>query len=216
MKLEFKNLPIAAKIGIPIIPAILIGVAVFFLVYTPKQEEINKISAAISKQKDEIAKKQMDVKDLPIKLAQLAEVQKRFNEIKYQLPLENEVSDLLKQVSDNASQNNVPILSWSPVAKKKKTTAGMRYLEIPVNITIKGSYHNLGNFFASLTSIDRIINIQDIKLTSPNIQNKVASLSISFSAVTYSTLPDPPPVVKQKVKTKKPDETKKPEESKAK
>jgi type IV pilus assembly protein PilO len=108
--------------------------------------------------------------------------------------MENEVSNLLKQVSDNATINNVPVLSWNPGATKKRNTAGMDYLEIPVDVNINGSYHNLGRFFASLTALDRIVNIQNIRLSNPVINGKEAHLNISFTAVTFSLIPSEPKV----------------------
>ncbi|MBF0473483.1 MAG: type 4a pilus biogenesis protein PilO [Nitrospirae bacterium] len=188
MKIDLINIPTPAKFAITAIPAILICVAIYFLIFDPNNKEINTLTADILKQKDEISKKQKDVKELPIRTKQYDEVLKRFDEIKYQLPMENEVSNLLKQVSDNATINNVPILSWNPGSDKKRNTAGMDYLERPVDITLNGSYHNLGRFFASLTALDRIVNIQNIRLGNPTIKEKEATLNISFSAVTFSSV----------------------------
>jgi type IV pilus assembly protein PilO len=58
---------------------------------------------------------------------------------------------------------------------------------------MSGSYHRLGNFFASLTKLDRIVNITDIKLGSPKPEGKEAILDITFSAVTFTAIPEPKP-----------------------
>lgn len=200
MKIDYKKLPKEARYGLPIIPAILISAAIYFFIFAPNNEEINGLNVDVKKQRDEIAKKQMDVKRLPILKKQYTEALNRFDEVKYQLPKESEVSNLLKQVSDNAVSNKVPVLSWIPGANKKKTMAGMDYLEIPVAVILNGSYHNIGRFFASLTSLDRIVNIQDIRLSSPAIKGKEAMLNINFSAVTYS-------IVEEKSKEKGKDQT---------
>jgi len=104
-----------------------------------------------------------------------------------QLPEEGEISSLLKQIYDLGEEAGLQILSWRP-AGSKKHPSGIVF-EIPVNVTLSGSYHELGRFFASLTTLERIVNLNNIRLSGGgNKQGKTVSLSISLSAVTFTAV----------------------------
>jgi type IV pilus assembly protein PilO len=121
---------------------------------------------------------------------------RRLDELKLQLPEEKEVSTLLKQVSDLGIRSGLHIMLWKP-EQKKTHPSGIVYV-IPVKVELTGSYHSLGYFFSSLTKLDRIVNISDIKLSDPKPGKDVASLKVSFTATTFSSIPE-------EETTKKPD-----------
>jgi type IV pilus assembly protein PilO len=108
--------------------------------------------------------------------------------LKQQLPDEKEVSTLLKQVSDLCIRSGLKVILWKP-QQRKPHSSGIVY-EIPVSVELSGSYHNLGYFFSSLTKLNRIVNISNIKLGDPKADQGSAMLRISFTATTFSAIPE--------------------------
>jgi len=94
----------------------------------------------------------------------------------------------LRQISDLGIKSGLKIILWKP-EQKKDHPSGIIY-EIPVNVELSGSYHNLGIFFSSLTKLNRIVNISDIKLSDPKPQRNEAILKITFKATTFSSIPE--------------------------
>lgn len=188
LKIDIKALPGPVKAMIVILPALVIVIAVVVMVILPKNREIQTIEGKIQVQENEIAKSQAKAEKLPELIAKNQWLRKRLNELKEQLPEEKEVSDLLKQVSDLGLASGLRILLWKP-EQKKTHSSGIVY-EIPVKVELSGSYHSLGNFFSSLTRLNRIVNISDIKLSDPKQMKDNAVLKVSFTATTFSAVPE--------------------------
>lgn len=186
IKLDIKNLPPYVKTILSILPALIIAIVVVMLVIMPKNKEIKTLENKISAQEGEIAKSQARVGTLTELTLENERLKKRLDELKLQLPEEKEVSSLLKQVSDLGIKSGLQILFWKPESKKIHHS-GIVY-EIPVKIELAGSYHNLGYFFSSLTRLNRIVNISDMKFGDPRPEKGNAILKISFTATTFSAL----------------------------
>jgi type IV pilus assembly protein PilO len=186
--LDLKNLPLYAKILIGSVPSVVIIVVVLFLLVMPKREEIKVLDGKIAKQEDEIARDEAKAAKLPELTLENERLRKRLNELKQQLPEEKEVSTLLRQVSDLALRAGLKIALWRPEPRKVHPS-GIVY-EIPVRVELSGSYHSLGYFFSSLTKLNRIVNISDIRIANPKRQKGIAIDSISFIATTFSAIPE--------------------------
>ncbi len=188
LNINMKNLPLPVKILIAVAPAILIVAVVLFLFVMPKNKEIKALEKKIAAQENEIAADQVKVAKLPELTLENERLRKRLEELKQQLPEEKEVSTLLKQVSDLCISSGQKVQLWQP-AQKKTHSSGIVF-EIPVKVELSGSYHNLGYFFGSITKLNRIVNISDIKLSDPKPDKGVAVMKIAFTATTFSSVPE--------------------------
>jgi len=202
LNIKMDTLPLAAKVLIALVPAIIISALVVILLILPRHKEIEKLNVEITKQENDIAKDQMKTAKLSTLKAENMKLQKRLDELKLQLPEEREVSGLLKQVSDLGIKSGLKIIVWRP-EQKKDHPSGTIY-EIPVAVELSGSYHNLGIFFSSLTKLNRIVNISDIKMGSPQPEKGQAIVKINFKATTFSAISDKEAAAKAaEAKTKK-------------
>lgn len=188
LKFDIKTLPLAARIVITVLPSIIIAIVVIVFLILPKGKEIKRLNEEITKQVNEIAKDQAKAAKLDILKKQNERLLARLDELKQQLPEEWEVSGLLRQVSDLGIKAGLKIILWKP-EQKKDHPSGIIY-EIPVNVELSGSYHNLGVFFSSLTKLNRIVNIGNIKISDPKPQKNEAILKITFKAFTFSSIPE--------------------------
>ncbi len=188
VNINFKNLPPYIKVILAFLPSALIIVLVVFLLLAPKNKEIKALETKISAQENEIAKNQAKVAKLPELTLENEKLRARLNELKQQLPEEKEVSTLLKQVSDLCIRSGLKISLWKPEPRKTHSS-GIVY-EIPVKVELSGSYHSLGYFFSSLTALNRIVNISDIRLSDPKQDRANAVMKISFTATTFSAIPE--------------------------
>lgn len=188
LKIDIKALPPAARIIITILPSVLITILTVVFLILPRDKEIKRLNDEITKQENEIAKDQAKAAKLDILKKENERLRARLEELKLQLPEEREVSGLLRQVSDLGIKSGLKIVLWKP-EQKKDHPSGIIY-EIPVNVELSGSYHNLGIFFSNLTRLNRIVNIGDIKLSDPKPQRNEAILKISFKATTFSSIPE--------------------------
>jgi type IV pilus assembly protein PilO len=187
ININLQNLPPAARVAIALVPGIIIIVLFYFIAYSPNSKEIKKLKSDIVSQQKQIAKDEA-------KVAKLDEIKKRYKQLEFslkvlsqQLPEENEVSNLLKKISDKGLQSGLRIDLWKPGARSKHKSK-IVYV-IPVSVKMEGTYHNLGEFFSKLTGLDRIVNVKNIKLKEKSTKESLGNLAISFQVQTYSAIP---------------------------
>ena len=188
VNINLKTLPAYVKVILSLAPALLIVIGVVFLLILPKHKEINALEIKIAAQENEIAKNQAKAAKLPQLTLENEKLRKRLEELKLQLPEEKEITSLLKQVSDLCIRAGLKVSLWKPEAKRTHAS-GIVY-EIPVKVELGGSYHSLGSFFSSLTKLNRIVNITDFKLTDPKPDRGIAVMKITFTATTFSSVPE--------------------------
>ncbi|MBF0517242.1 MAG: type 4a pilus biogenesis protein PilO [Nitrospirae bacterium] len=176
------------KALIALLPAIIIAIPFYLLVYSPATELISKLTTELTKLNDEIATAEKKAAKLPSLKVQQKLAEEEYNKVRRHLPEENEITNLLKQVSDNAIKSGLTVILWEPQPRKNHSS-NILY-EIPVRVQVKGSYHKLGDFLSSLTALDRIVNTSKIDLGNPTPNGDEALLSISLEERTFSAIPD--------------------------
>jgi type IV pilus assembly protein PilO len=188
IKINISKLPPYVQTILSVSPAVIIIIVVVFLLILPKQKEIKAFDSKIALQENEIARSQSKVGMLPQLILENEKLRKKLTELQQQLPEEKEVSSLLKQVSDLGIKSGLKILFWKP-EQKRIHPSGIVY-EIPVKVELLGSYHDLGYFFSSLTKLNRIVNLSNIKLSDPRPEKENAIVKVSFTATTFSAIPE--------------------------
>lgn len=188
LNINLKTLPMYVKVILALAPGVIIAALVIFLVIVPKNKEIKDLDIKIAAQENEIATDQAKADKLPQLTFENERLRNRLNELKLQLPEEKEVSTLLKQVSDLCIRAGMKVGLWRP-EQRKIHTSGIVY-EIPVKVELSGTYHNLGYFFSSITKLNRIVNISDIRLSDPKQEKGVSTERITFVATTFSAVPE--------------------------
>ncbi|UCF87490.1 MAG: type 4a pilus biogenesis protein PilO [Nitrospiraceae bacterium] len=186
-KIDLRNIPVYAKVIILVLVVLIPVVAFYFLVYSPKTKEIKQLDAKISKLDNEIATAQ-------VKVRRLDELKVEYEKLKLQLaalreimPEEEEVSVLLKQISDLGLTSGLVIALWKPVSRIPDPEGV--YVEIPVQVEVMGGYHDLGVFYSHISRMPRLVNIANIKLSLPRQKTTEKQLiNAVFTASTFSAV----------------------------
>lgn len=169
-----------------------IAIIIFFLSLSilPAFEEVNKLKAEVKNQNTQISLLKKHAERLPILVSENERLQKHLHWLQMQLPEEREVSELLKQVSILGAKSGLYVMTWKP--KAKNVHPSKEVYEIPVEVEIRGSYHDFGKFCSSLTKLSRIVNINDIniKTIDPKTQKGPLGLQVNFLTTTYSIIPE--------------------------
>jgi type IV pilus assembly protein PilO len=80
------------------------------------------------------------------------------------LPEEKEMPDLLRAVTTAGSRAGVEFALFQP----KPSVAAEFHTAHPIQVTVRGTYHQVGSFLGRLANMDRIVNVTDLKLDQPN------------------------------------------------
>ncbi|GBD97440.1 MAG TPA: hypothetical protein ENG83_08050 [Nitrospirae bacterium] len=184
---KIKTLPAHYQIIIAALPSLILILLFFFLVFSPRNDEIKNLGQKISQLDKEIASGEAKVKKLDALIAENALLKKKLLRLKEQLPEEKEVSVLLKQISELGLKSGLKILLWKPQARKTQP-AGL-YVEIPVKVEVLAEYHRLGDFFSHISRLPRLVNISNIVLRVDKRGQKGRSIiKAAFTARTFASV----------------------------
>ena len=207
MKLDFKGLPVYVKWILAVVPAVVISLIFLFVSIggfksiMDLKKEIKTTDAKIDDQNNQIATSIAKGAKLETLKRENEQLLARLSELKEHLPEENEVSTLLKQVSDLSINSGLDVKVWRPSAKRKHPS-GIVY-EIPVSVSVTGTYHDLGGFLSSITKLSRIVNVNNLRLTPGGKKGASSMLNITFTASTFSALSEKELAEAQTAATKK-------------
>lgn len=185
---DIETLSPAKKKVLLVLPPVVIVVLFGLLLIMPTFEERTKLIAEIDKQKNEIQMAQKNAAKLSNLIAENERLKSKLFDLQMQLPEEKEVSGLLKQVSELGVKSGLQIVSWKP--KEKVVHPSKEVYEIPVEVEMRGNYHRFGQFFSNITKLSRIVNISNINIKTGEQKQKTTVLNVSFTAMTYSFIPE--------------------------
>ena len=196
--LDEKYIPLDKKIKIGIVvAAVVIPIVLFyFLSYKPGIEKKTGLTMQIASARADLTKAKKAAKELPKYQAEVEKTQKEFEEVAVVLPKTKEIPDLLRNISDLGKGAGLDFLSFKPGGEIPKDF----YAEIPVDISIKGPYHNMGFFLDQVSKLNRIVAVNNIKMGSPKKDGSEMLLNSNCRLVTYrfTDKPAAPPAAKKK------------------
>ncbi len=162
--------------------AVILPVALFyFVIFSPKSEEITVLNKNISSLKTELKSVQNKAAKKEEQEALMAEMEKRFKQASEVIPKNKEIPSLLTNISSQGTGAGLDILSFVPGAEAPKEF----YAEIPVSLSVIGTYHNLGYFLDTVSKLPRIVNVANISIGSPKMTEGEMMLSSKVNLVTY-------------------------------
>ncbi len=169
------------KIGICIVAALVPVLAFYFLCYTPKSKEIKQLRAKEQKLEQEIKRVEATVRNLEKHKAEMKETTEMFQMASQFLPQQQEIPTLLTNISSKGTSSGLEVETFKPKSEIFKEF----YAEIPVDIQVRGPYHNVGVFLYEISKLSRIVSVSSINMSSPKKEDGEMILNTKFNLVTY-------------------------------
>ena len=178
------DLPRQQKIGILAGLIVAILLLDYFLFYSPRSDEISKLTQEVENQRNERDKKKKEAANIPKLKEQMAQLDGRLKEAVAQLPDRKEIPDLLSSISNKVRESGLDILIFRPRAENIQEF----YAEIPVDIVVRGGFHNVAAFFDEVGRFNRLVNIANIELRNPKAKEDQVIMDVSTVATTFRFL----------------------------
>jgi type IV pilus assembly protein PilO len=178
---DIDSWPALPKLGVLLLALLALIAASYFLDW---QSQLESISEA---QKKEIVLREtfLDKKKQAINLEayrqQLADIEKSFGVLLKQLPGKSEMEALLTDINQAGLGRGMQFELFKPAASENVSEF---YAELPINIRVTGSYHDMGAFATDISKLSRIVLLTDVSLT----QVKEGTLAMDAIARTYRYL----------------------------
>ncbi|MEO8442382.1 MAG: type 4a pilus biogenesis protein PilO [Betaproteobacteria bacterium] len=197
-RLDPKNIgswPALPKLGILVLALIGIVAASYFFDW---QGQLEAIDASVKKEqtlRTTFLDKKKQAIDLDAYRKQLADIEKSFGTLLKQLPSKSEMEALLTDINQAGLGRGLQFELFKPAATE---TVSEFYAELPINIRVTGSYHDMGAFASDISKLSRIVLLNDVNLT---LNTKESGLAMDAVAKTYRYL-DEEEISKQKKSAK--------------
>lgn len=182
-ELDVNNLgswPAAAKI---IAGAILMAV-VLVLGYQfhlkDMQEQLDQRRAEEETLKQQFASKAFQAANLDAYKAQMKEMEESFGALLRQLPSDTEVPGLLEDITRTGLGSG---LEFEEIKLLPEVTQQF-YIELPIQISVVGGYHDLATFASGVSSLPRIVTLHDFEIK-PVSADSTTKLRMTIVAKTY-------------------------------
>lgn len=166
-----------------VVLCIIVAVAGYFTLTTPKLEELNKVEKEELALKTVFDEKAAKAANLDAYKQQLDEMRQSFGALLRQLPNKTEIETLLTDISQTGISSGLEIELFKPEGLVPKDF----YAEYPIKLKVTGRYHQFAQFVSGVAALPRIVTLQNIDIE-PAEKDAGVKLSMELTAVTYQYL----------------------------
>lgn len=168
--------PLPARIAVCAVLVIAILCGVYFMVIEDLNLQKDRVVAEEGDLRKAFETKSFQAANLEAYRQQMAEMEESFGALVKQLPSDTEVPGLLEDIDEKGTESNLVIDSIDLRPEK----VGEFYVELPIDIKVNGSYHDLGAFVSGVAGMPRIVTLHNYSIT-----EKDGRLAMSIGAKTY-------------------------------
>lgn len=144
------------------------------------QTSLEQARAQEQSLRTEFTSKSFRAANLDAYKAQLVEIEERFGSLLRQLPSDTEVPGLLEDITQIGLNSGLEFESIT----LGQEVAQQFYIELPINIVVQGSYHDLGTFVSGVSSLPRIVTLHDFDIAAVKDAGS-SQLKMNILAKTY-------------------------------
>lgn len=125
-----------------------------------QQEELDGKRQQQEKLKEEWLGKKKQALNLEAHRKQLAEIDEKFGALLKQLPNKTEMESLLIDINQAGLGRGLQFDIFKPGGEARRDF----YAELPIQLKMTGSYHDLGSFAGDIAKLSRIVTLNDVNL----------------------------------------------------
>lgn len=130
--------------------------------------------------KQQFSTKAFQAANLEAYKTQMKEMEESFGTLLRQLPSDTEVPGLLEDITRTGLGSG---LEFEEI-KLQPEVAQQFYIELPIQIAVVGTYHDLATFVSGVASLPRIVTLHDFDLK-PSTDGSLSKLRMHVLAKTY-------------------------------
>lgn len=185
--IDFKNagsLPMPVKLVLlSFLFLVLIGLGYWFL-WSPQIDEFDQAQDKEQELRQVFLSKKSQAVKIEAYKQQMINIEKTFGALLKQLPDKSQMDGLLTDINQAGLGRGLEFDLFKP---GQETIADF-YAEMPIQIKIKGSYHDVGAFATDISRLSRIVTLNDMSIAPLNKDTKDGPLTLEAVAKTYRYL----------------------------
>jgi type IV pilus assembly protein PilO len=183
------KLPLAGQLGVAAVVAALICGGFYYFWYSEALAQQKTKEARLADLQKDIRALEATANKLPEFQREVQALEARLETLKRILPPEKETPELMRRLQYLAAQSSLQIRKFNPAPVSQQEF----YQEVPFNLDVEGTYHNLGAFLDRISRMSRLVNIGNVKVkaqSKPTINNTITASAVATTYV-YQDVPPP-------------------------
>jgi Tfp pilus assembly protein PilO len=193
------------KMILLVLAVLVVGIGFYFMIYSPKINEINKLSVQLKSKQAELKQLQAAAARKPEVEARLRALQREVADTEAKLPTSREIPILLVQLEGLASQvgANLTLIRPGPPQGQSQPPGGQQpprsgtpspaqglgLQQFSLELNAEGTFDTVQSFVRGIETFPRFIAMSDLKITPlpgrPGESPSQPRLSVGVSATTY-------------------------------
>ena len=181
----------------PLLPKVVVLTLIFVLIivvgalldWRDQVDALDRAQVQETKLKESYASKKAKAVNLELYVQQQREIEQSFGALLKQLPNKSEMDALLTDINQAGLGRGLQFELFKPATQERLADF---YAELPINVKVTGSYHDMGAFASDIAQMPRIVTLNDIA-----IANNAGVLTMDAVAKTFRYL-DEDEIAKQK------------------
>ncbi|SMC29895.1 type IV pilus assembly protein PilO [Andreprevotia lacus DSM 23236] len=177
---EIGDWPLPVQLGLLVIVFVIVLGGGYYFVWADQMQALDDGRAKEEQLKTAYKEKKLKAINLDAYRQQLLEIQQSFGALLKQLPNKSEMETLLTEVNQAGVGRGLQFELFRPGVETKTS----EFAELPIDIRINGSYHDLAAFVSDVAQLSRIVTLGNLQLTA----GKDGMLAMQAVAKTYRSL----------------------------
>jgi type IV pilus assembly protein PilO len=194
--IDFKNagsMPMPVKLVLlSFLFLILVALGYWFL-WSTELDEFDQAKAKEEELRQVFLTKKAQAVKIDAYKQQMIDIEKTFGALLKQLPDKSQMDGLLTDINQAGLGRGLEFELFKP----GQETASDFYAEMPIQIKIKGAYHDIGAFATDISKLSRIVTLNELSIAPINKDAKDSMLGMEAVAKTYRYL-DPSEIAAKK------------------
>lgn len=153
-------------------------------IYGPRNESLESVRTQVTALQSELEAKRTKSNSRAEFERELALLSGQVREAEARLPDEREIASLLSNIAASARAVGLDLTLF----RNRQETYADFYAQVPVEMHMRGTYHELAQFLDRVKRLDRIVNVSDIAIRQPNVQGDLVLVNASCTATTFRFL----------------------------
>ncbi len=173
--------PVAIKIIVWVLALVGVLALGYFYHIQGLQETLQTAQSKEIELREEFERKAFQAANLEAYRKQMREMEESFGALVSQLPSDTEVPGLLEDITNKGMANGLEFNS----IELQDEVAREFYIELPIQIVARGSYHDLGAFVSGMASLPRIVTLHNFVIRQQGAGSPMLSLNITAKTYRY-------------------------------
>jgi type IV pilus assembly protein PilO len=169
--------PLIVKAAVWVLVFIVLMLGGYYGIVQAMEDELEQLQIVEKTLKVSYESKAHEAANLEAYRLQMIDVEKNFGALLNQLPGDTEVPGLLDDISNAGISNGLQFNKIALQSERRKAF----YVELPIAISVEGTYHDMGAFVSSVAALPRIVTLHDYSIS----KNRSGNLAMQIQAKTY-------------------------------